>query len=84
MAASGDFVTPRLNGIGYFEKPPMQYWASAISFKLFGLSEWSAALHDALWAGVAHASRLLRATVLRRRHGTSPLRSLASRPISPR
>jgi 4-amino-4-deoxy-L-arabinose transferase-like glycosyltransferase len=48
MAASGDFVTPRLNGIKYFEKPPMQYWASAISFKLFGLSEWSARLYTML------------------------------------
>ncbi|MBL8513186.1 MAG: glycosyltransferase family 39 protein [Betaproteobacteria bacterium] len=48
MAASGDFVTPRLNGIKYFEKPPMQYWASAISFKLFGLSEWSARLYSML------------------------------------
>ncbi len=48
MAATGDFVTPRLNGIKYFEKPPMQYWATAVSFKLFGLSEWSARLYTLL------------------------------------
>jgi len=48
MAESGDFVTPRLNGLKYFEKPPMQYWASAISFKLFGLNEFSARLYTAL------------------------------------
>jgi len=36
MAASGDWVTPRLNGIKYFEKPPLQYWASAAAFRLFG------------------------------------------------
>ena len=27
--ASGDWVTPRLNGILYFEKPPLQYWMTA-------------------------------------------------------
>ena len=34
MAASGDWVTPRLNGIKYFEKPPLQYWATAAAFKV--------------------------------------------------
>jgi 4-amino-4-deoxy-L-arabinose transferase-like glycosyltransferase len=45
MAASGDWVTPRLNGIKYFEKPPLQYWATAVSFKLFGENEYSARLY---------------------------------------
>lgn len=48
MAASGDFVTPRLNGLKYFEKPPLQYWATAIAFKLFGESEFVARLYTAL------------------------------------
>ena len=48
MAASGDFVTPRLNGLKYFEKPPLQYWATAVSFKLFGESELTARLYTAL------------------------------------
>ena len=48
MAASGDWVTPRLNGIKYFEKPPLQYWASAIAFRLFGESEISARLYVGL------------------------------------
>ncbi len=48
MADSGDFVTPRLNGLKYFEKPPMQYWATAAAFKVFGKSEWSARLYTAL------------------------------------
>ena len=48
MAASGDFVTPRLNGLKYFEKPPLQYWATAVSFKLFGENEFTARLYTAL------------------------------------
>ncbi len=48
MAESGDFVTPRLNGLKYFEKPPMQYWATAIAFKLFGESEVTARLYTVL------------------------------------
>src|SRR5258706_8427026 len=48
MAATGDWVTPRLNGIKYFEKPPLQYWASAVSFKLFGENEYTARLYIVL------------------------------------
>lgn len=39
MALTGDYVTPRLNGIKYFEKPPLQYWATAIAYQTFGESE---------------------------------------------
>jgi 4-amino-4-deoxy-L-arabinose transferase-like glycosyltransferase len=62
MAASGDFITPRLNAIKYFEKPPLQYWMNALTFKAFGLGDWQARL----WTGlcgllgiglVAHAGR---------------------------
>jgi 4-amino-4-deoxy-L-arabinose transferase-like glycosyltransferase len=44
MAASGDWVTPRLNGLKYFEKPPLQYWATAVAYSAFGESEWTARL----------------------------------------
>lgn len=50
MAASGDWVTPRLNGIKYFEKPPLQYWATAASFRLFGENEYTARLYTWLAA----------------------------------
>ncbi|MGZ5033587.1 MAG: phospholipid carrier-dependent glycosyltransferase [Usitatibacter sp.] len=50
MAASGDWVTPRLNGIKYFEKPPLQYWATAAALELFGGNEYSARLYVALCA----------------------------------
>jgi 4-amino-4-deoxy-L-arabinose transferase-like glycosyltransferase len=48
MFASGDWVTTRLNGIKYFEKPPLQTWMNALSFELFGLGDWQARL----WTGL--------------------------------
>ncbi|WP_295995379.1 glycosyltransferase family 39 protein [Rugamonas sp.] len=48
MLASGDWVTTRLNGIKYFEKPPLQTWMNALSFAVFGLGEWQARL----WTGL--------------------------------
>ncbi|MBL8480580.1 MAG: glycosyltransferase family 39 protein [Rhodocyclaceae bacterium] len=48
MAVSGDWVTPRLNGIKYFEKPPLQYWATAAAYEVFGPNEWTARLWTAL------------------------------------
>ncbi len=44
MSATGDWVTPRLNGIKYFEKPPLQYWATAAAYSVFGVTEWTARL----------------------------------------
>ena len=53
MAASGDFLIPRLNGIEQFYKPPLVYWISAVGMRLFGVSEWTARLPSALaFAGV--------------------------------
>ena len=48
MVASGDWLTPRLNGIKYFEKPALQYWATAAAFTVFGEHHWSARLWPAL------------------------------------
>ena len=48
MLVSGDWVTPRLDGIKYFEKPPLQYWLTAASFKAFELDEWTARLPGAI------------------------------------
>lgn len=41
MVASGDWVTPRLNGVAYFEKPPLVYWLVAICQVAFGPGEWA-------------------------------------------
>ena len=48
MAVTGDWLTPRLNGIKYFEKPPLQYWTTAAAFKVFGFHEWTARLWTAI------------------------------------
>jgi 4-amino-4-deoxy-L-arabinose transferase-like glycosyltransferase len=48
MVVSGDYLTPRLNGIKYFEKPPLMYWMESVAIKFFGLSEWSLRLLPAL------------------------------------
>ncbi|HUL91123.1 MAG TPA: glycosyltransferase family 39 protein [Burkholderiales bacterium] len=48
MLDANDWVTPRLNGIKYLEKPPLQYWATAGAFALFGVDEWTARLWPAL------------------------------------
>jgi 4-amino-4-deoxy-L-arabinose transferase-like glycosyltransferase len=48
MVASGDWTTPRLNDLLYFEKPPLQYWTTAVAFELFGQHNWSARLWSAL------------------------------------
>jgi len=58
MVATGDWVTPRLNGFKYFEKPVLQYWATATAYTLFGDNNTTARLWPALtgflgalWAG---------------------------------
>ena len=48
MVVSGDWLTPRLNGFRYFEKPPLQYWATATAYTLFGEHHWTARLWSAL------------------------------------
>lgn len=53
MAESGDWVTPRLYGKPWFEKPPLYYWGAAASFKIFGVSEAAARLPSALCALLA-------------------------------
>jgi len=48
MLVTGDWVTPRYNGYKYFEKPPLQIWATAAAFNLFGIGDWQARLWTAL------------------------------------
>ncbi len=48
MVASGDWLTPRLNDLDYFEKPPLQYWTTATAYEIFGVGEWTSRLWTAL------------------------------------
>jgi len=54
MVVSGDWTTPRLNELKYFEKPPLQYWATATAYTVFGEHQWTSRLWAALtgFAGV--------------------------------
>lgn len=44
MIAGDDWLTPRLMGLKYFEKPPMQYWQTAAAYSVFGVSASAARL----------------------------------------
>jgi 4-amino-4-deoxy-L-arabinose transferase-like glycosyltransferase len=50
MAESGDWVTPRLYGQPWFEKPALYYWVTAIGLRLNLQPEWAARLPSALAA----------------------------------
>lgn len=91
MVETGDWITPRLNGIKYFEKPALFYWLQAVSIKLFGLDEWALRLWTALFGflgalaayGTGHAlfgrrAGLIAVVVLT----TSPLYYLMARAIT--
>ena len=44
MNQSGNYVTPHIKNVVYLEKPPLVYWATAMSFKVFGENDFSARL----------------------------------------
>lgn len=50
MLASGDWVTARLDGVTYLEKPPLVYWTMAVSYRIVGVHDWAARLPIALSA----------------------------------
>jgi len=50
MLVSGDWVTAKLDGIIYLEKPPLVYWTIATSFRVFGVHDWAARIPIALSA----------------------------------
>jgi 4-amino-4-deoxy-L-arabinose transferase-like glycosyltransferase len=55
MVASGDWTTPRLNDLKYFEKPPLQYWATAVAYEVFGEHQWT----SRIWAALTGLAGLL-------------------------
>jgi 4-amino-4-deoxy-L-arabinose transferase-like glycosyltransferase len=48
MLQRHDYVTPYINGIRFFDKPPLMYWMAAGSMRLFGVHDWAARLPLAL------------------------------------
>ncbi len=50
MLESGDWVSPRLNAVVYFEKPPLMYWVNAVCLRLLGPGEASMRLPPVLFA----------------------------------
>ncbi len=50
MLESGDWVTARLDGVPYLEKPPLHVWLIAVFFRVFGVADWAARLPLALAA----------------------------------
>jgi 4-amino-4-deoxy-L-arabinose transferase-like glycosyltransferase len=48
MLASGDYLTPTLNGVPHFTKPPLTYWVVAAGLALLGGNEWGARLFHGL------------------------------------
>ena len=66
MLAQGDWVTPRLNAVPYFEKPPLVYWTVGVSRVLFGPGEFAARLTPALFG---LGAVLLTYAATRRLHG---------------
>ncbi len=50
MLVRGDWITPHLNFVKYFEKPPLLYWLVALTYSAFGFSELAARLWPVLFA----------------------------------
>src|SRR5688572_18760724 len=69
MHETGDYVTPRLHGMTWFEKPILLYWTAAASFAIFGVTELAARLPSAIAATV---SIFLMYFVCRRLWGQGP------------
>ncbi len=52
MLRSGDWLTPTLDGLPFFHKPPLFYWITAGSMSVFGLHEWAARVAPVLGASL--------------------------------
>ena len=44
MLQRHDFITPTIDGIRFFDKPPLMYWMAAGSMRIFGVHDWAARL----------------------------------------
>lgn len=53
MVRCGNWITPRLIGVRYFEKPVMGYWLNALSLATFGKNAFAVRFSSALATGLA-------------------------------
>jgi 4-amino-4-deoxy-L-arabinose transferase-like glycosyltransferase len=68
MLQSGDWLTPRLNGLPFFHKPPLLYWLQAMSLATFGINEVALRLVPALHAGLMLVVLYLSARLISTEH----------------
>jgi 4-amino-4-deoxy-L-arabinose transferase-like glycosyltransferase len=82
MLRSGDWLTPTLNGLPFFHKPPLFYWLTALSIEAFGLQPWAGRLASVFgaWLG-AMALYLLLRRWSSERHARLALLALLSMPF---
>ena len=64
MLVSGDWLTPRLNGLPFFHKPPYVYWLEAMSLATFGVNEFALRLVPALHVALMTVALYLSARTL--------------------
>jgi 4-amino-4-deoxy-L-arabinose transferase-like glycosyltransferase len=81
MIRSGDWLTPTLNGLPFFHKPPLFYWLTALFIEAFGLHPWAGRLASVLgaWLG-AMALYLLLQRWSAVRHARAALLALLTMP----
>ncbi|MGL5016937.1 MAG: glycosyltransferase family 39 protein [Luteolibacter sp.] len=74
MAVGGSWLVPHLNGFEHLQKPPLIYWSTAVSMKIFGYNEWAARMPSAI---AACGILLLTMTIARRLWGENRARTTA-------
>lgn len=82
MVVTHDYLTPRMNGIPFFDKPILYYWLQAFSIHLFGVKEWALRLFPMLAGLVLTLSTYVFArTMLDRRAALLSAGILATSPM---
>jgi len=76
MITTGNWVSPHLNGLRYFEKPVLGYWLTGISMQLFGDNAFAMRLPSALSAGLSALAIFLLVVHMTRRHETALLAAM--------
>ena len=77
-----DYIVPHLNYVAYVEKPPLLYWLTAFSYRIFGINEFAARMIPAMSALVGVLATFIFVTrVMGRRRATMAAAILATAPL---